>query len=164
MESRSCCSWNSKECSREGKENMKKCKLLNMTPNTRQSVPYYRCTRWLSPGRACNASVCLSENFFLSASVAAATTSGDPAEIWCSALFPAAAQALLIAMAQAKPTANMAIVRSMITPLCYNRLLTVALHCRTRNRTGIRRFDAPRNFAAALRPARSDRSVGLRSY
>jgi hypothetical protein len=70
------------------------------------------------------------DNVFLSASVgclacglfvSAATTSGDPAELWCSALFSAAAQALLIAMAQAKPMQKMAIVRFMIAP--YNEVV-----------------------------------------
>jgi hypothetical protein len=46
--------------------------------------------------------------------IACATTIGDPAELWWSALFSAAAQPLLIAMAQAKPTAKAAIVRFMI--------------------------------------------------
>jgi len=49
--------------------------------------------------------------------IACATTIGDPAALWCSALFSATAQALLIAMAQAKPTAKMAIVRFMIVLL-----------------------------------------------
>jgi hypothetical protein len=70
--------------------------------------------------------------------VSAATTIGDPAEFWCSALFSAAAQALIIATAQAKPTAKIAIVRLMIAP--YNEPLNISLHCRTRKRTGIRTY------------------------
>jgi hypothetical protein len=46
---------------------------------------------------------------------ACATTIGDPAELWYFALFSAAAQALLIAMMQAKPAAKIAIVRFMVT-------------------------------------------------
>jgi hypothetical protein len=84
--------------------------------------------------------------------VACATTIGDPAEIWRSALFSAAAQAPLIAMAQAKPMAKIVIFRFMITSLIMNLIISSLPYRFTAEHATeleFARIDAPADFSAA---------------